>query len=312
MEKMDLKVKIGKTVFKNPIWVASGTFGNGEEFQEFVNLDNVGAVITKTVTLYEREGNPSPRLVETPSGLLNSIGLENKGIRKFKKEKLPYLKRLKTRTIASVAGEIEEEFVRCTQELTGMECPDAIELNLSCPNVAHKGGENRLFAQDPAVTERIVSAVRRKTTSTLIVKLTPNVTDISETAKAARAGGADAVSLVNTYLGMAVDAEAMKPCLGNVTGGVSGPAIKPMALKAVWDVYNNVDIPVIGIGGIMTGRDAAEFMLCGASAVQVGTVNLVEPTAHERILKEFVAYLRRKKIKRAGALVGKLKTRRKS
>ncbi|MCK4851873.1 MAG: dihydroorotate dehydrogenase [Candidatus Omnitrophica bacterium] len=304
---MDLKVTIGKTTFENPVWAASGTFGNGDEFQDFLNIGEMGAVVTKTVTLRKKKGNPPPRLVETPSGLLNSIGLENKGIRCFKKEDLPWLKRSGTRAIVSIAGETKEEFVKCAEELTGRHRPDAIELNISCPNVSHRGGKHCLFSQDPVITERIVSAVRRSTGTTLIVKLSPNVTDIGIIAEAAQNGGADAVSLVNTYFGMAVDAEEMRPCLGNVTGGLSGPAIRPMALKAVRDAYNSVSIPVIGVGGIMTGTDVAGFMLCGASAVQAGTVNLVEPAAYKRILREFIAYLKRKKINRAGDLVGKLR-----
>jgi dihydroorotate dehydrogenase (NAD+) catalytic subunit len=306
---MDLKVRIADMTFKNPIWTASGTFGYGQEFEDFLDLEQVGAVVTKTVTLQPREGNPPPRTVETPSGMLNSIGLENKGVSHFKKEYLPFLKKLGTRVVVSIAGATKEEFVKCCEELTGSTSPDAIELNLSCPNVEHKGAGTSLFSQDPEATEKIISAVRKKTKRALIAKLTPNVTDIAVIAKAAEAGGADAVSLVNTYYGMAVDIEEWKPVLGNVTGGLSGPAIKPMALKAVWDVSRKVKIPVIGIGGIMTGLDAAEFMLCGASAVQVGTVNFVDPDAHARILKEFKEYLKKKKIKKAQDLVGKLRVK---
>ncbi|MFH1553228.1 MAG: dihydroorotate dehydrogenase [Candidatus Omnitrophota bacterium] len=303
---MDLKVKIGKTIFKNPVWVASGTFGNGEEYQDFVDLGKVGAVIAKTVTLNAREGNPPPRIVETSSGMLNSIGLENKGIDHFKRELYPFLKKIKTKIIVSIAGYGKEEFTRCAEKLSGKDAPDAIELNLSCPNVAHGGTKGLLIAQDPRMTEKIVSAVRRKTGGVLIAKLAPNVTDIAVIARAAEAGGADAVSLVNTYMGMAVDAEEARPVLGNLVGGLSGPAIKPMALKAVWDVYNSVRLPIIGIGGVMTGLDVAEFMLCGARAVQVGTANFVNPDAQNRILEEFKAYLKRKKIQKASALVGKL------
>jgi dihydroorotate dehydrogenase (NAD+) catalytic subunit len=299
--------KIGKVTFKNPIWVASGTFGYGQEFEDFLNLNEVGAIVTKTVTLKKREGNLPPRIVETPSGMLNSIGLENKGIRHFKEEYLPFLKKLDTRIVVSIAGATKQEFVKCAEELTGKDAPDAIELNLSCPNVSHKGAREALFAQDARATEKIVSSVRKKTKCALIAKLTPNVTDVASIAKAAKAGGADAVSLVNTYFGMAVDLEKWQPALGNVVGGLSGPAIKPMALKAVWDVSRKVKIPVIGIGGIMTGLDAIEFMLCGASAVQVGTANFVDPDAHARILKEFKAYLKAKKIKKANEIVGKLK-----
>jgi dihydroorotate dehydrogenase (NAD+) catalytic subunit len=303
---MDLSVKIGKTIFKNPIWVASGTFGYGREFEDFMDLNEVGAIITKTVTLEAREGNPPPRLVETPSGLLNSIGLENKGVRHFKREYYPFLKNLKTRIIVSIAGHGPGEFEKCAERFSGKDAPDAIELNLSCPNVTHGGTRHALIAQDVRATERIVKAVRKKLKCTLIAKLTPNVTDIAKIAEAAESGGADAVSLVNTYFGMAVDPLTMEPLLGNVTGGLSGPAIKPMALKAVWDVYDKVKVPVIGMGGIMNGLDVAEFMISGASAVQVGTANLADPDSYKRILGEFKAYLRGKK-KDAGAIVGKLK-----
>jgi dihydroorotate dehydrogenase (NAD+) catalytic subunit len=306
---MNLKVKIGKTIFKNPVWVASGTFGYGEEFEGLVDLREVGAILTKTVTLRKREGNPPPRLVETPSGLLNSIGLENKGIDYFKKEKYPFLKKIGTRVIVSIAGENKKEFTACAEKLSGKDEPDAIEINLSCPNVTHSGTKYSLMAQDPKTTESIIKSVRKKTKSTLIAKLTPNVTDITEIALAAEAAGADAVSLVNTYMGMMVDAEKMEPMLGNVVGGLSGPAIKPMALKAVRDVYGSVSIPVIGIGGIMTGADVAEFMLVGASAVQVGTANLADPAAYNRILREFKEYLDRQGILKAKNLTGKLRKR---
>jgi dihydroorotate dehydrogenase (NAD+) catalytic subunit len=304
---MDLKTRIGKIEFKNPVWVASGTFGYGEEFQDFLDLDKVGAIITKTVTLKPRVGNPPPRVVETPAGLLNSIGLENAGIDCFKEEYLPFLKNVKTRVIVSIAGFRKKEFIECAKKLSGEDVPDAIEVNLSCPNVAHGTTACGLTSQDPRATEQVVASVRRETKSVIIAKLTPNVTNIAKIAQAAEAGGADAVSLVNTYSAMAVDAEEMKPVLGNITGGLSGPAIKPMALKAVWDVYNSVKIPIIGMGGIMTGTDVAEFMLCGARAVQVGTANLVDPGRYDGILEEFKAYLKRNKIKKASLLTGKLK-----
>jgi dihydroorotate dehydrogenase (NAD+) catalytic subunit len=304
---MDLSVKIGKTIFKNPVWVASGTFGYGREFEDFMDLNEVGAVITKTVTLEAREGNPPPRLVETPSGLLNSIGLENKGIGHFKLEYYPFLRKLKTRIIVSIAGNGPKGFERCAEQFLDKDSPDAIELNLSCPNVTHAGTRHALIAQDPLATERTVKAVRKKVKCAVIAKLTPNVTDIAEIAEAAENGGADAVSLVNTYFAMAVDPFSMKPLLGNVTGGLSGPAIKPMALKAVWDVYNRVKVPVIGMGGIMNGLDVAEFMVSGASAVQIGTANLADPDSYKRILEEFKAYLK-KRGKDAKTVVGKLKT----
>ncbi len=304
---MDLKVRIGKLEFKNPIWVASGTFGYAQEFQDFVDFGKVGAIATKTLTLTKREGNPPPRIVETPSGMLNSIGLENQGIEHFTKEYHPFLKKLKTKIIVSIAGEKKDEILKCARILIEKALPDAIEVNLSCPNVTHKATRHQLIAQDAHSTGKILTALRKKVKCVLIAKLTPNVTDIMPIAKAVEGSGCDAVSLVNTYFGMAVDAEAMKPLLGKVIGGLSGPAIKPMALKAVRDAYKSVKIPVIGIGGIMTGIDVAEFMLSGASAVQLGTVNLVDPPAYERILGEFTEYLMRHKIRKATELTGKLK-----
>lgn len=304
---MDLSVKIGGVTFKNPIWVASGTFGYGKEFTDFFDIGELGAVVTKTVTLNAREGNPPPRIVETASGMLNSIGLENKGIEYFKKEGLAYLRTSGTKTVVSIAGFEKEDFIACARALSGKDAPDAIEINLSCPNVKHGHTKHALISQDEGATEEIVSLIRKETNAAIIAKLTPNVTDISSIALAAERGGADAVALVNTYLGMAVDAMTMKPLLGNIVGGLSGPAIKPMALKAVWEARKKVKIPIIGIGGIMTGLDVAEFLLCGASAVQVGTANLVDPPAAMRILREFIEYLEKKDISVAGELVGKLK-----
>lgn len=303
---LNLKVKIGDTTFKNPIWTASGTFGYAREFRNFLDLGKAGAIVAKTITLEGREGNRPPRTVETASGLLNSIGLENKGADHFKKEYYPFLKGLDTRVIISVAASLPEELKKFSGKFSGKDTPDAVELNLSCPNVTHGNTRHRLIAQDARATEKMTALLKRLMKCPVIAKLTPNVTDIGEIAKAAEAGGADAVSLVNTYPGMAVDAELMKPVLGNVTGGLSGPAIKPIALKAVWDAYDSIKIPVIGIGGIMNGTDAAEFMLCGASAVQIGTANFIDPDAQNRILEEFKEYLERKNIKSARALVGKL------
>ncbi len=300
---MNLNIKIGTIQFNNPIWVASGTFGYADEFTDFLNLNDIGGIVTKTLTLKAREGNPPPRLVETASGLLNSIGLENKGAAVFKQEQYPFLKKLNTKVIISIAGESKEEFIECIKILSEQNFPDALELNLSCPNVAHDQTKYKLTAQDPILTEQIIAAVKQQTNIPIIAKLTPNVTDIASIAKAAETGGADAVSLVNTYIGMAVDAETQKPLLGNIIGGLSGPAIKPLALRAVWEIYKSISIPIIGIGGIMTGIDVAEFMLCGASAVQVGTVNLVDPDAYPKILQEFKDYLKRHNIKQLSELI---------
>lgn len=303
-----LKTKIFGKEFKNPIWTASGTFGCGEEFEDFLSLKEVGAVVTKTVTLKEREGNRPPRVVETPSGMLNSIGLENKGALKFKEEKYPFLKKMGTKVIVSISGPKEEEFVECAKIIAEGNFPDAIEVNLSCPNVKHGKVKHSLIAQDGGATRELLRRVKKAVNRPVIAKLSPNVTSVAKIAKEAERGGADAVALVNTYYGMAVSAEEAKPLLGNITGGLSGPAIKPMALKAVYDVYKTVKVPVIGMGGIMTGEDVAEFLISGATCVQVGTANLADPSSYRRILKEFKDYLRRKKIKNVKELVGKLKT----
>ncbi|MGD9153474.1 MAG: dihydroorotate dehydrogenase [Gammaproteobacteria bacterium] len=303
---MNLETTIGKLEFKNPIWVASGTFRYGEEFADFLDLSKIGAIITKTVTLEPRKGNPPPRLVETAAGLLNSIGLENKGAKNFKTKHFERLKKIDTNIVVNIAGTSAEEFVKCAEILAEKNFPHAFELNLSCPNVSHKQSKCRLLAQDSNLTEQIVAAVKKKVKQPIVVKLTPNVTDIAEIAYAAEQGGADAVSLVNTYIGMAVDANTMKPLLGNIIGGLSGPAIKPLALRAVWEVYQKVSIPIIGIGGIMSGIDVAEFMLCGASAVQIGTANLLNPQAYDKISAEFYDYLQAKKITSLDQIVGKL------
>jgi len=304
---MDLRVRIAGSEFANPIWVASGTFGSGLEFAEFIDLEKVGGIVTKTVTLKAREGNRPPRIVETASGLLNSIGLENKGACFFKKEVYPELKRIKTGVIISIAGENEDDFLATAEMLTEKDFPAALELNLSCPNVIHGQTRYKLIAQDPDATARIVGAVKKRVSRPVVAKLTPNVTDIAEIAWAAQDSGADAVALVNTFLGMAVDADSMSPLLGNITGGLSGPAIKPLALRAVWEVYKKISIPIIGIGGIMTGKDAAEFILCGASAVQVGTANFVDPATPVKVLEELRDYIARHKIADIKVLTGRLR-----
>jgi len=304
---IDLKVTIAGITFQNPVWTASGTFANGEEFRDLEDLNKLGAIVAKTVTLNSRDGNRPPRIVETASGMLNSIGLENKGVEYYKENGLRFMKRHKAKAIASIAGSSEEEYIKCAEILSSGEMPDAIEVNLSCPNVHHRAGKYKLFAQDPETTGRIVYMVKKITKIPIFAKLTPNVTDITEIAKAAEENGADAVSLVNTYLGMAVDAENMRPVLGNIVGGLSGPAIKPMALKAVRDVYKSINIPIIGIGGIMSGIDAVEFMLCGARAVQVGTWNFVEPGALSGIIDDIREYLKRKNISHVEDIIGKLK-----
>ncbi len=304
--KNDLSVKIGKIKMKNPVMVASGTFGYGKEYEDIVDLKTLGAIVTKTITLEPRIGNPPPRIIETPSGMLNSIGLENSGVDEFLKEKMPYLKKADTPVIVSIGGEEMDEFIALAKRLEGISGIAGLEVNISCPNLAN--GKKRLFSQDPKETYKLVRGVRKATSLTLITKLTPNVTDISEIARTAEEAGSDAVSLVNTYLGMAVDIETKKPMLGNITGGLSGPAIKPMALKAVWDVYNSVNIPTIGMGGIMSADDILEFMICGAEAVALGTLNFVYPKKSVEIIEHLGYYIRSKKIKGIKEIVGTLKT----
>ncbi|MBM3254339.1 MAG: dihydroorotate dehydrogenase, partial [Candidatus Omnitrophica bacterium] len=260
---MDLSVKIGKLILKNPVLVASGTFGYGKEYKDLIGINKLGAFVTKTITLKPREGNLPPRIVETPSGILNSIGLENCGLEVFIKEKLPFLKTLKTAFVVSIAGYTKEEFSKLAKQLED-EGVKAFELNISCPNIEYRKGKLN-FSQDAKSTYAVVKEVKKSTKLTVITKLSPNVTDISEIAKSAEEAGSDAMSLINTILGMAVDIDTKKPLLGNITGGLSGPAVKPVALRVVWEVYNSVKIPIIGMGGIMDANDAIEFIISGAS-----------------------------------------------
>jgi len=283
-----LKTDIAGIEMKNPIMVASGTFGYGSEAEKYVDLDQLGAIITKTITLEPREGNPPPRIVETPSGMLNSIGLQNSGVKDFIKNKLAFLAKFKTPLIANIAGDSAKEYAELAKLLNKQPVVKGLELNISCPNVK-KGG--MYFCFDPKATSELVKEVRKQTSLPLIVKLSPNVTDITQVAKAAEDAGADAVSLINTVLGMSIDIYSGKSRLGAVTGGLSGPAIKPIAVRMVWQTAKAVKIPIIGIGGIMTGNDAIEFFMAGAKAVQVGTANFVDTQAPIRIVAELKAYL---------------------
>jgi dihydroorotate dehydrogenase (NAD+) catalytic subunit len=275
----DLSVTLGRLRLPNPILVASGTFGYAREMAGVVDFARLGGIIPKTVTRQPRVGNPPPRTVETPSGMLNAIGLDNDGIEHFLRHHLPYLRTLPAPVIGNIAGKNEAEFVEMAAMLGGDCGLAAVELNLSCPNVS--GGVD--FATDPEVTRRVVSGVRSVCPLPVIAKLTPNVTDVVPVARAAADAGADAVSLVNTFVGMAIDWKRRRPILGNVTGGLSGPAIKPLALRLVWRVAQHVKVPVIGIGGIATIDDVMEFLVAGASAVQLGTVNFYDPTAAPRV-----------------------------
>jgi len=292
-----LGVTIGKIKLKNPVMVASGTFGYAEEFEDLVDLRQLGAIVTKTITLKPRQGNPMPRICETSSGMLNAIGLQNDGVENFIEEKLPYLSRLGVPIIVSISGDNVEEFCKLTKRLDNEKGVDGIELNISCPNITHdavRSTQYNLIAQDKSATHGLVKKVRKATGKTLITKLSPNVTDIVEIAQAACKAGTDAVSLVNTFSGMAIDIETGKPRLGNITGGLSGPCIKPIALRMVWEVAKNIKRPVIGMGGIMTAGDAIEFMLAGARAVQVGTANFVEPGICEKIIKGVEKWIKTK------------------
>jgi dihydroorotate dehydrogenase (NAD+) catalytic subunit len=297
-----VKVKIGKIKLENPVMVASGTFGYAKEFEKLVNLKHIGAIITKTITLNPRQGNPMPRICETASGMLNAIGLQNEGIDNFIKEKMPYLSKIGAPIIVSISGNNIDEFFILTRRLNKIKAISGIELNISCPNIKCKG----LVAQDKKETYEVIKTVRKTTNKTVITKLSPNVTDIIEIARAAEDAGSDAVSLVNTFLGMAIDVETGKSKLGNITGGLSGPCIKPIALRMVYEASRNIDIPVIGMGGIMNASDAIEFMLAGATAIQVGTANFIEPGVSGKIIKGIEAYLKKHKIERIQDIVGSI------
>lgn len=298
---MNLEVNIGKLRLKNPVMTASGTFGYGEEFAEFIDLSRLGAVVVKGLSINAKEGNPPPRLVETASGMLNAIGLQNIGIERFIKEKLPFLKTYDTSVIVNFFGDSVEEYETAAAMLSSQEGIHGLEMNISCPN---KQAGWCIFGTDPKVTFEVVSAVRKRTALPLIVKLSPNVTDISVMARAAVEAGADALSLINTITGMAIDIKTRRPRLGNVTGGLSGPAIKPVALRMVYEVYKAVKVPVIGMGGIMSADDAVEFMLAGASGIAVGTANFVNPLASIEILDGIIDYMEKEGIEAISSLTG--------
>ena len=301
---MKLSVEIGKLKLKNPVMTASGTFGYGEEYSEFLDISSLGAVVVKGLSLHPKEGNPPPRIVETPAGMLNAIGLQNIGIEAFINEKLPFLKKFDTTVIVNFFGDTIEEYVEAAERLSSVEGIHALEMNISCPN--RQAGWS-LFGTDPGMTRDVVSAVRKATDLTLIVKLSPNVTDIAYMAKTAEDAGADALSLINTLTGMAVDLVTKRPRLANVTGGLSGPAIKPVALRMIWECYRKVRIPIIGMGGIVTAEDALEFILCGASAVAVGTGNFINPRSAMDILEGIRSYLSSNNEKSVEGLRGSLK-----
>jgi dihydroorotate dehydrogenase (NAD+) catalytic subunit len=301
MEDCDLTVRIGKIILKNPVVVSSGTFGFGEEFESFFDLNRLGALIPKGISLKPMTGNPPPRIFETEGGVLNSIGLQNPGFPDFIKNKLPYYKDLKTHLIINFFGNTQKEYVELAKRFNGVAGVSGLEMNISCPNVKRGG---IVFGTNPQMAYRLVQAVRKATALTLIVKLSPNVTDIGSMAKSAEEGGADAVSLVNTFRAMAVNIHTKKPELGNTIGGLSGPAIKPIALRMVWEVSRAVSIPIIGMGGIMNAQDAIEFILVGASAIQIGTANLINPRTGIEVLQGVKKYLAQNKIDRIQKLTG--------
>lgn len=304
----NLKIKIGKLELKNPVMVASGTFGYGEEFKDFIDLRKLGAIVSKTITLNPRKGNPPPRTCETPAGMLNSIGLENPGLEGFIQNKLPFLKKLKVPIIVSIASEgAPEEFVTLARRLGTIKEVAAIELNISCPNIRHSS-QAGLISQDPQATYETVHSVRRATRKTLITKLSPNVTDIAAIALSAQNAGSDAVSLINTLTGMSINVKTRKPKIAAITAGLSGPAIRPVAVRMVWEVYQKIKIPVIGMGGIIDTASALEFFLAGASAVSVGTANFINPRTTIEIISGLKDYLIQQKISDIRDLVGNLKT----
>ena len=300
---IDLSIKIASLRLSNPVMVASGTFGYAEEFADLIDLNRLGAVITKTITPEPRPGNPPPRIAETPSGMLNSIGLPNVGVQDFIQNKMPFLRTLKTKIIVNVAGKVEEDFVIAISHLEEVQGIAAYELNFSCPNVK-EGGLS--FSANPLVAEKVTAKVRRHTQKPLIVKLTPNVTFIGEIGRAVENGGADAISAINTLVGMAVDVGSRKPKIATVTGGLSGPAIRPIALAKVHELVQNVSIPVIGIGGIGSVEDALEFLIVGASAVQVGTANFANPCATIDIIDGLEKHCRENNIKSISEIIGSL------
>lgn len=294
-----LKIKIGRLELKNPVLAASGTFGYAEEFADFIDLKKLGAVVTKTITLNPRKGNLPPRTCETPAGMLNSIGLENPGLDVFIADKLAYLKKIGIPVIVSIASEGDpEEIIVMVKRLDKIDAVSAIELNISCPNIKHfLSRPRRLISQDPQATYDLVAKVRKLTKKTLITKLSPNVTDIVEMAKAAEKANTDALCLVNTLLGMCVDIKTRKPRLASVSGGLSGPAIRPVAVRMVWEVYQNTRLPIIGMGGIIDTPCALEFFIAGATAIGIGTANFINPRVSIEIIEGIEKYLQKNNIR---------------
>lgn len=298
-----LNINIGGLELKNPVMTASGTFGYGTEYADFIDIEQLGGIIVKGTTIEHREGNDYPRMAETPSGMLNAVGLQNKGADYFVEKIYPEIRDYNTNMIVNVSGSSVESYVACAEKIAGLDKIPAIELNISCPNVKQGG---MAFGVTCAGAAEVVSAVRKVYKKPLIVKLSPNVTDITEIARAVEAEGADAVSLINTMLGMAININTRKPVLSTVTGGLSGPAVKPVAVRMVWQTYKAVKIPIIGLGGISNWQDAVEFMLAGATAIQVGTYNFVDPTVTVKIIEGINEYCDKMGFQSASELTGAL------
>ena len=300
---VQLNTKIGSLELKNPVMTASGTFGYGTEYADFMDISRLGAIIVKGTTLAPRQGNPYPRMAETPSGMLNAVGLQNKGVDYFVDHIYPEVQKIGTAIIVNVSGSCIDDYVQTASIINTLDDIPAIELNISCPNVKQGG---MAFGVNPESAAQVVSAVRKAYDKTLIVKLSPNVTDITEIARAVEGAGADSVSLINTMLGMAIDAEKRRPILSTVTGGMSGPAVKPVALRMVWQTAKAVKIPVIGLGGICSATDAIEFLLAGASAIQIGTANFIDPSISEKVIDGIADYLQRHNFNSVQEIIGAL------
>jgi dihydroorotate dehydrogenase (NAD+) catalytic subunit len=300
---VQLNTKIGSLELKNPVMTASGTFGYGTEYADFMDISRLGAIIVKGTTLNPRQGNPYPRMAETPSGMLNAVGLQNKGVDYFVDHIYPEVRKIQTNIIVNVSGSCIDDYVQTAGIINTLDDIPAIELNISCPNVKQGG---MAFGVKPESAAQVVEAVRKAYDKTLIVKLSPNVTDITEIARAVEGAGADSVSLINTMLGMAIDAEKRKPILSTVTGGMSGPAVKPVALRMVWQTAKAVKIPVIGLGGICSATDAVEFLLAGASAIQIGTANFIDPSISEKVVDGIEDYLTRHGFNSVQEIIGAL------
>lgn len=300
-----MAVSLGRLKLNNPVMTASGTFGYGEEYAGYVDLNKLGAIVVKGLSLKPRLGNPPPRIMETTGGMLNAVGLQNIGVDAFIEEKMPFLRQFDTKVIANIYGETYDEYKKVARKLSPVKGVRALEVNISCPNVKNGGLS---FGSDPKIAARVTRTVKDETSLPVIVKLTPNVTDIAAIAEAVEKAGADAVSLINTLTGMSVDLKTRKPHLKNITGGLSGPAIKPVALRMVWQVVQRVSIPVIGIGGIMTAEDALEFLVLGAKAVQIGTANFVNPLVTMEVIEGMKNYMTDYKIKDINDIIGTFRT----